>query len=440
MSSIYNSDFNIEQLFLGSEEITEMYLGDQLVFSKITNNLFYKLHEFVGSLTVRNTVEAPVKSAILKGNTLVNVLSATNIKVSSKSAKVIAFNIQPNVQKRYVLFFKLNKIPTISDNSDNAQFLKLEWYHASASGGFYSLQNKNVVLDKTMTINIPPYTGVIQRTNFSVWCRFFESGELDMDVMIIEYQEGMENWDIPYFENMTSVKMPVLTTTGKNLIDINTLPIKEKNNCEVIDGVVYKKPTKAHEATRWVMPVKPNTTYIISVKGSVGTVQISNFLQSTSPTIDKRIQLDRGNSSVTFTTSSHTELTLSIYNPELENYEVSDIQLEYGIQKTSYEPFKSNILTCNEEVILRSNGDVYDELNLLTGKLTQRISEDNEVLSEEVHRTVDLTRVDQDGKTINKLNSFNGATHVSTEVAENSTYPMVSLEVASELQAVVKID
>ena len=74
MSSIYNSDRKIEQLFLGSEEITEMYLGDQLVFSKITNNLFYKLHEFVGSLTVRNTVEAPVKRAILKGQTLVNLI------------------------------------------------------------------------------------------------------------------------------------------------------------------------------------------------------------------------------------------------------------------------------------------------------------------------------------------------------------------------------
>ena len=138
-----------------------------------------------GEATLYNTIDYPVKSAILKGNTLVNVLSATNIKVSSKSAKIIKFNVQPNVQKRYVLFFKLNKIPTISNNSDNEQFLKFEWYHASASGGFYSLQNKNVVLDKTMTINILPYTGVIQRTNFSVWCRFFESGELDMDVMII---------------------------------------------------------------------------------------------------------------------------------------------------------------------------------------------------------------------------------------------------------------
>ena len=27
--------------------------------------------------------------------------------------------------------------------------------------------------------------------------------------MIIEYQEGMENWDIPYFTGMQSVKLPV---------------------------------------------------------------------------------------------------------------------------------------------------------------------------------------------------------------------------------------
>ena len=33
-------------------------------------------------------------------------------------------------------------------------------------------------------------------------------------IMIFEYQEGMENWDIPYFTGMQSVKLPVLTTTG----------------------------------------------------------------------------------------------------------------------------------------------------------------------------------------------------------------------------------
>ena len=40
--------------------------------------------------------------------------------------------------------------------------------------------------------------------------------------MIIEYQQGMENWDIPYFEGMQSVKLPVLTTHNSN-----NFPFKE---------------------------------------------------------------------------------------------------------------------------------------------------------------------------------------------------------------------
>ena len=34
------------------------------------------------------------------------------------------------------------------------------------------------------------------------------------NLMIIEYQDGMENWNIPYFEGMQSVKMPILTTSN----------------------------------------------------------------------------------------------------------------------------------------------------------------------------------------------------------------------------------
>ena len=42
---------------------------------------------------------------------------------------------------------------------------------------------------------------------------------------------------------------------------------------------------------------------------------------------------------------------------------------------TSYEPYKTNILTVNEEVELRGIGDVQDTLDLMTGELTQRIGE-----------------------------------------------------------------
>ena len=56
----------------------------------------------------------------------------------------------------------------------------------------------------------------------------------------------------------------------------------------------------------------------------------------------------------------------------------------------TYVPYSQSILSCSEEITLRSNGDVYDELDLLTGRVIQRIGEDNEILEEEIIRTVEL--------------------------------------------------
>ena len=54
---------------------------------------------------------------------------------------------------------------------------------------------------------------------------------------------------------------------------------------------------------------------------------------------------------------------------------VDNIHLEVGDKATSYEPYKSNILTVNEDVTLRGISDVKDELDCLTGEVTQRIGE-----------------------------------------------------------------
>ena len=56
----------------------------------------------------------------------------------------------------------------------------------------------------------------------------------------------------------------------------------------------------------------------------------------------------------------------------------------------TYVPYSQSILSCSEEITLRSNGDVYDELDLLTGQVIQRIGEDNEILEEEIVRTIEL--------------------------------------------------
>ena len=85
-----------------------------------------------------------------------------------------------------------------------------------------------------------------------------------------------------------------------------------------------------------------------------------------------------------------------------------------------YVPYKSNILTVNEDVTLRSNGDICDELNLLTGQLTQRIGEDGVVLSQEVVKTVDLSILDQNENKVNSISSFNDTTHI---MASSETIP-----------------
>ena len=89
---------------------------------------------------------------------------------------------------------------------------------------------------------------------------------------------------------------------------------------------------------------------------------------------------------------------------------------------------KTNILTVNEDVTLRSNGDVYDELNLLTGRLTQRIDENNEVLVQEVVKTVDLSIVDQDGNKQTELNYFNNG-YIS--VSSDKLIPNLEYKVTS---------
>ena len=72
----------------------------------------------------------------------------------------------------------------------------------------------------------------------------------------------------------------------------------------------------------------------------------------------------------------------------IENVDFTGIQLEEGSAATSYEPYKSNILSTPEDLELRGVGKFKDELNVATGELTQRVEEIRcEVNSVSVHGT-----------------------------------------------------
>jgi hypothetical protein len=231
------------------------------------------------------------------------------------------------------------------------------------------------------------------------------------NVMLLEYQQGIEDWDIPYFEGMQSVKMPVLKTTGKNLFD---------GELELGSYGGNGKPTNStgmHRNKNKYIPVIGGNN--ISCNELIFVHQFDknkNFIKySQIPSSPKTIKLEDNTCFINFRT--------------LQNSNIATIQIEYGKLVTSYEPYQSNIVTVNEDVELRGIGDVADELDLLTGELTQRIGENNEVLAQEVVKTVDLSVVDQDGNDTN-LSTFDDITHVT--LSSEGLIPEAELEVATK--------
>lgn len=203
------------------------------------------------------------------------------------------------------------------------------------------------------------------------------------DFMIIEYQDGMENWDIPYFEGLCDVKMPILRSVGKNLakayINNETTETIENSYVKVIKDSTVTQDIDYTDKTEYI-PIKPNTHYScswqlvsgsIQTKGSVSAcfafcdknkevikwVSGANQLSPKNAYYIKRIRLHWGN----------TEATLKDFK--------FTMMLEENKSVTEFEPYKASILTLPEDVVLRKVGDVCDSYDALTGEYIQQIAE-----------------------------------------------------------------
>ena len=163
-------------------------------------------------------------------------------------------------------------------------------------------------------------------------------------------------------ENLQSVQMPVLTTTGKNLFDKS----KVKYNTTL-------KPTGEEAHNRYMssdfINVEPNKNYVSNHMGVIFYYdENKNFITFLdSPALPQK-----------FTTPNNCKYVrikcwVQYDTIEKQREIVEMEQLEKGTDATPYEPYKSNILTVNEDNELKSFGDLRDELNLLTGEMTQRV-------------------------------------------------------------------
>ena len=365
--------------------------------------------------TLYSTAKKPVKSAILKGQTLVN------LNTNESHSKTLTPEINND------RFYNLNIPYVIPANTD-----------FTIKGKCDNQSTSNIVLEIKYSDDTYSYLEVKGVGESGIINKLYNRGK-DVNSLRIYIQNGstgtatvsdiicvignVVSQNIPYFEGMQSVKMPVLKATGKNLFDGKLeYGIINGNNGLLYDSNDYVRiqdfiPINYEEITYTVINEQCGLSFYFYDKDK-------KFISSKAmPRANGNLSIPEGGAYLKFRTYplSDESVTTNLN---------TQVQLEVGSIATEYEPYKSNILTVNEDVTLRSNGDVYDELDLLTGKLTQRIDEDGSVLTQEVVKTVDLTVVDQDNQPT-QLGTFENITHVSLE-AEN-LIPEVEMEVATRI-------
>ena len=332
-------------------------------------------------ITATETIEGHAKSAILKGQTLVNIY---DIKTSTSIGKVeieggictlkgvstwVVLNnklpmIKTNTTYTLIVNIIANTLEYSGTNNDYALLLEGVSGNTAFSKGYEIPKGsvgtfKTTLTTKSQFTDNPDHLSDIRISPTAI------GGSIKFTYMIIE--GDYTNYDIPYFEGMQSVKMPVLTTTGKNLFPTSTTL---KNNAELADDGELKYGGGL--GTEEYIPLTFFEQCVFSSKAA--------WLRIAFYDIDKKfisINYAGNNKKLIFTPPINAKFFRvssgsggGAYNPDELQY-----QIEKGTQATPYEPFKSNILTVNEPVELRGIGDVQDELDGLTGEATECVGE-----------------------------------------------------------------
>lgn len=311
-------------------------------------------------ITATNSIEGHARSAILKGQTLVNSRGNTVSSGGWSTTDSIEYIVEG---ANSFLNFECTLLP----NTKYLTFFEFEGRGASIQFG---TRPANGVWDSAHVVTTDGICKTVVTTGSdSKWLSFIVPSSSSVTdyvkisrIMIIPYQEGMENWDIPYFEGMQSVRTPVLTTTGKNLWDNEAL-----KNCPIVainnDGSLTLNGTMSQH---WMFEYTVDSgTYSSSAVGNdSGYVHMfwrggDDYFQTTKPVI----------------ISERATIKGYVAKGTYDNVNVK-LQLEESSTPTPYEPYKSNILTTPEEVVLRSlpNG-IKDTLNLNTREYVQHIKE-----------------------------------------------------------------
>ena len=341
-----------------------------------------------------NTREGHAKDAILKGRTLVNVASKVIEKPYGSSTDDVTFTLTTYTDKWQSIKFERSLLKpnttytiflTVLQN-DSSHRLPFKIQLGNEDEGYWDVKKGytgRLIATITTPSELPKPLSMSFRSSTM-------AGEVIKVSQFIVLEGDYSNEDIPYFTGMTSCKMPTLSYTGKNLSPCKPiysnayfmgLTINTENDRVRVNGIAkgeynieFFNTSITNHAEH--VKVKPNTKYVLSATLHSGNV--SGTLKVACKTIaDDGTVRWLGS---TFTTAPNESKVnrIRIVAPTgfiFENAVIS-LQLEESSTATSYEPYKTNILSLLEAVILRSlpNG-IKDTYNVTTKEYVQRIGE-----------------------------------------------------------------
>ena len=336
------------------------------------------------SFTINETSEGAIKSAILKGKTVNNLWAnlAHAVSVQEQTDDTIIEDYSEQYTRVTFGESQVNSATVVGIRTTQKLQVNKTYYINTFVFDALDVTDSFLIRDNSNNINLntlkiegyPPgqilsFTTQVE-TNFLIFYYFAHTRKcgavnygkpfyMPKRFIISDKLEDVVNQE--FFEGMQSVKMPVLTTTGKNLFDGEI----EVGYYNINNGTKVNSDTRVRSAN--YIKISPNRQIII--KGS----------KSTSKSFYK-IFYDRNKNFIDASTSEEVVTTpenaqyMTFYSVDINASIDELIQIEYGTQATSYEPYKSNILSTSEDIELRGIDEVRDELNVLTGEKIERIS------------------------------------------------------------------
>ena len=345
----------------------------------------------VTKASFENVVPFAYQSAILKGHTLVNLQEKGKWKINDDNAyyspRHKASLIKTNT--KYIIYFT-----NLPSTAIACHFEYGESKRKDILDNRYSIFTTGTNISRNYYIHIYPITG-----------GSFTAEELaNCHVMIIEYQDGMENWDIPYFEGMQSVQMPVLTTSNEDGTKTNILTVNEDVTLRGVGDVKDELNCLTGELTQRIGKkiFENNKTYRVAIDANTPNII--------------HVELDYDANEYQINQRGGT-------NPLADVIPNNPINRFSDDKEGVYVDGNGYLILClsREKAKTQEEFGVWLQQNPIT--IQYKLATDS-------IKTVDLTITNQDGETLNKLKPFEGTMHFSTS-GENIR-PLFSGEIPVE--------